>query len=475
LAIWKPLQKLWSARPWNNSNSNNSAEPESSATPDFTDTSADGPLGDTHLEQAAASLKQLLDDPRIPATVRTSLAADYEQLEAMCQKLQQGHLHIAAFGKVSAGKSSLLNALLGRHEFQVSALHGETKYSKISQWQHQEAELSGVHLIDTPGINEVEGEERERMAHAVAQRSDLILLVTDGDFTASEQQALQQLSQEQRPIIIVLNKCDRYSEQERLSLIAALQAKCHGLVKPENIVCAAADPRPEVVIRLDEHGQEQREQRQRPAQLDELNGRIWNILQQEGKTLAALNASLFAGRMSDDIAQQMAKTRRQLAEKVTRTYCLAKGLAVAVNPIPVADLLAAASLDFLLVRQLSAVYGLPMTRREPYELLLTITAQLVALMGAVWGINLVSSALKGVSAGLSTALTAGAQGALAWYATYLVGRATEAYLIAGKSWGDGGPKQVVQDIVNNLDRQSILAEAREEILQRLKINKGSAK
>jgi uncharacterized protein (DUF697 family) len=283
---------------------------------------------------------------------------------------------------------------------------------------------------------------------------------------------LQQLSQEQRPIIIVLNKCDRYSEQERLGLIAALQAKSHGLVKPENIVLAAADPRPEVLIRIDEQGQEQRLKRDRAPQLDELNSRIWSILQQEGKTLAALNASLFAGRMSDEIAQQMAQTRRQLAEKVTRTYCLAKGLAVAVNPIPVADLLAAASLDFLLVRQLSAVYGLPMTRREPYELLLTITAQLVALMGAVWGINLVSAALKGVSAGLSTALTAGAQGALAWYATYLVGRATEAYLIAGKSWGDGGPKQVVQDIVNNLDRQSILAEAREEILQRLKLHQG---
>ena len=101
----------------------------------------------------------------------------------MCQKLQQGHLHIAAFGKVSAGKSSLLNALLGRHEFQVSALHGETKHSKISQWQHQEAEMAGVHLIDPPGINEVDGEQREQMAHSVAQRSDLILLVTDGDFT----------------------------------------------------------------------------------------------------------------------------------------------------------------------------------------------------------------------------------------------------------------------------------------------------
>jgi len=90
------------------------------------------------------------------------------------------------------------------------------------------------------------------------------------------------------------------------------------------------------------------------------------------------------------------------------------------------------------------------------------------LMGAIWGVHLVASALKGVSAGLSTVVTAGAQGALAWYATELVGRAAERYLIAGKSWGEKGPKRVVAEIVESLDRDSILREAREEILRRLR-------
>ena len=89
-------------------------------------------------------------------------------------------------------------------------------------------------------------------------------------------------------------------------------------------------------------------------------------------------------------------------------------------------------------------------------------------MGAIWGVNLVASALKGLSAGMSTVITATAQGALAWYATELVGRAAEHYLVAGKSWGEQGPKRVVADIVQSLDRQSILREAREEILSRLR-------
>src|SRR5690606_8726543 len=101
----------------------------------------------------------------------------------------------------------------------------------------------------------------------------------------------------------------------------------------------------------------------------------------------------------------------------------------------------------------------------------TIVAQLAALMGAIWGVHLVASALKAGSAGLSTVFTATAQGALAWYATVLVARAAERYLAAGKSWGERGPKRVVRDIVESLDRDSILREAREEILSRLRSSK----
>ncbi len=165
---------------------------------------------------------------------------------------------------------------------------------------------------------------------------------------------------------------------------------------------------------------------------------------------------------------RVAATRRELADRVIRNYCLAKGVAVALNPIPVADLLAAASLDVALVLHLGKVYGLPLTRAEAGSLIATICGALTALMGAIWGVHLVSSALKGISVGLSTLVTAGAQGALAWYATEIVGRAAEHYLLHGKSWGEQGAKRAVADIVASLDRDSILREGRRAILARLR-------
>ena len=70
--------------------------------------------------------------------------------------------------------------------------------------------------------------------------------------------------------------------------------------------------------------------------------RLWNILEKEGKTLAALNAALFTSELDSRIAGKIVLARKTVADKVIRNYCLAKGLVVAVNPVPVADLLAAA-------------------------------------------------------------------------------------------------------------------------------------
>ncbi|MEZ5478883.1 MAG: hypothetical protein R3E95_15820 [Thiolinea sp.] len=46
----------------------------------------------------------------------------------------------------------------------------------------------------------------------------------------------------------------------------------------------------------------------------------------------------------------------------------------------------------------------------------------------------------------------------------MVGSVAERWLANGKSWGDAGPKLVVQQILDSLDRDSVVAEAREEIL-----------
>ncbi len=425
-----------------------------------------------HLELARESLRELLDDPRVPAGVRQTLAEDYRQLELILEKLEHGHIHIAAFGRVSVGKSALLNALLGEPRFATSPLHGETTAASHARWQAGPAgalehDAGGLFLVDTPGINEIDGEARERLAHEVAGHSDLVIFVVDGDLTASELAAMEMLARQSRPLLLVLNKVDRYTEAERETLLGSLRRRTATLVRPENILAAAAEPAERIVITVDAQGREHESRRRPPRDVEALRQRLWDVLKAEGKTVAALNASLFAGDFSDRLATEILAVKRDLAERLVRNYSLGKGVAVALNPVPLVDLLAVAA-DGVMIVHLGRVYGMPVSRAEAGSLLATIVGQLMLLMGTVWGVSLLSSALKGVTLGLSTLVTASAQGAVAWYGTYVVGRAAERYFAQGRSWGEGGPKRVVQDILDSLDRESLLTEARQDIQARLR-------
>ncbi|MDH3363925.1 MAG: GTP-binding protein [Gammaproteobacteria bacterium] len=421
--------------------------------------------GSDHLSLARESLRELIQDSRLPDGVRESLAHDYEAVQAMLDKLEHGHLHLSAFGRVSTGKSSLLNALIGEERFSVSPLHGETRQSSMQPWNQVEA--GGVFLIDTPGLDEAGGENREALAREVAGRSDLVMFVLDSDLTDTELDALKALLAQGRPVLVVLNKADLYTAEERDALLQSIRSKTAGIVDSTNVIATAAHPRPQTVVAVDSGGRETTSIRDQEADVAELRLKLWEILESEGKTLAALNASLFASDLSDQVGRRILAARRELGEKLVRTYCVGKGIAVAFNPVPVADLFAAAFIDVGMVVHLSRVYDLPLSNQEAGSIVKVIVAESAALMGTVWALHFVSSALKVGSLGLSTILTAGAQGAIAYYSTYLVGRAAAEYLAKGKSWGDGGPKTVVKQILESLDRDTVLLDAKREIQARL--------
>jgi hypothetical protein len=383
----------------------------------------------------------------------------------MLDKLEHGHLHIAAFGRVSTGKSSLLNALIGQQRFTASPLHGETLTSSMQPWN--EIEAGGAYLIDTPGLDEAGGEDRERLAREVANRADLVIFVLDGDITESERLALQSLLRQGRPVLVALNKKDLYTQADLEALLGSIRAKTTGMVEAEHVIAVAAAPRPQSVIEIDEAGNEVASERPRLPDIRQLKLRLWEIFEAEGKTLAALNASLFASDLSDQVGRRILNARREIGDRLVRTYCVAKGVAVAFNPVPVADLFAAAFIDVGMVVHLSRVYDLPLSRREAGSLVRVIAAEAAALMGTVWALHFVSSALKVGSLGLSTVLTASAQAAIAYYSTYVVGRVAAEYLAHGRSWGEGGPKRVVKEILDSLDKETVLKDARREIRARL--------
>ncbi|MGD8909948.1 MAG: hypothetical protein PVI92_11445, partial [Chromatiales bacterium] len=46
-----------------------------------------------HLQLAQDNLRELLEDERMPASIRVTLQDDFQQVQAMLDKLEHGHLH----------------------------------------------------------------------------------------------------------------------------------------------------------------------------------------------------------------------------------------------------------------------------------------------------------------------------------------------------------------------------------------------
>ncbi len=143
--------------------------------------------------------------------------------------------------------------LVGRQVAQVDVRGGWTRDVWHTDWDGAGYCLAGldrsqVVLIDTPGINEVDGQQRAEMARDAASRADLILFVTDSDLNQLEYSALSELAASHKPILLVFNKTDNYTAPQRQILLDTFRRRLTGIVAPEDIIETTADPLPREYI-----------------------------------------------------------------------------------------------------------------------------------------------------------------------------------------------------------------------------------
>ena len=438
------------------------------------------PANDSY-RQALAAVEQTLDRVRrCTDEEKARLRAELAGLRQMHEKLTSGRVEIVIFGEISTGKSALINALVGQDVASVDVRGGWTKEVWHVAWNGTGYCLPGlgesqVVLVDTPGINEVGGSARGEMAREAAQRSDLILFVTDSDLNDTEHANLVQLATFHKPLIVVLNKIDLYSRDQRAKLLDMLQSqRLKEIVPAEHIVTAAADPREREYIIQAADGNERSEWRKPPPDVEELKTLILKLLDREGLSLIALNAALYAADKSDRVASLRVQLRNMRAQQVIWSYATLKVVGVGLNPLPLADVFGGVAIDAAMIVTLAAVYGLEMSTAHAKELAVSIAKAAGLMTVSVAASSVLMSLLKGVTLGKSTLITAVPQGLAAGFGSYIVGEAAQYYFEHGSSWGGESPKAVAQRILNRTDKQSVLERLKAEIAKKLHINRYGA-
>src|SRR5262245_45593738 len=329
---------------------------------------------------------------------RSGLPDDVQrQLQSLVSRAQEKQtaqkLEIVAFGTISSGKSSLLNALAGRDAFQTDPRGGTTQERLELPWPGDDRVL----LVDTPGLGEVEAPERVAIAAQAARDADLVLLVVDGPLRESEHSLLTKLGEMEKRVLVCLNKADWYDDSERSSLLGQIASQVRGVVQPDDVLAVRSQPTIRTRVRVLANGlTEQEEQVPVPADIGPLARRMLQVIRTGGRELLLANLLLRSRGLVEDAHRMVEEALDTQARDIVDRYTWACGAAAALSPLPLLDLFASSALTVKMVLDLARVYR----QQLDFEIAVNMLAQLGKNLIAILGVNAAAPAVTAALASL---------------------------------------------------------------------------
>jgi uncharacterized protein (DUF697 family)/GTP-binding protein EngB required for normal cell division len=326
------------------------------------------------------------EDEAASAELRRELAPLIQQLEA---KRQAQSLEVVAFGTVSSGKSSLLNALAGREIFQTDPRGGTTLRRNDIPWPG----IDRVLLIDTPGLGEVHGAEHAEVSADSAENADLVLFVVDGPLRDTEFQLLRRLADMEKRLLLCLNKEDWYEEDERKRLLGQLSQQTKGLIQPADVIAVRSLPTRRPRVRQLPDGRQVDEMVDVAPDISPLAERMLAVVQQDGRDLLLANLLLQSRGLVETARQRVAAALDARAWELVDRYMWGAGGAAALSPLPLLDLAAGGAVTIKMVVELAKVYRQDVDFDVAVNLLGQLGKNLLGILGVGAATPAVTSAV----------------------------------------------------------------------------------
>ena len=278
-----------------------------------------------------------------------------EELVQLQRRNAAGQIDIALFGEMSSGKSTLINALLPDAEVQTSALGGTTRTIQHYHWQP----TGGVpiRLADLPGFGHSETRELIENSRDEAIRAQVVLYLCEGDLTRAQFAELNELAGFGKPLIVIINKSDRYDDQELTAI--EVQIREHLDEVPALAVISISAGGIEQVELVGADGQHSKQARQRPANIQPLINQLLDILSRDQGELAdkqrQSSLRLAANKLRNAEQLYRTATAETLVERYSRRAVL--GALAAITPG--SDLVIQGVLASSLMNQLCQLFERP--------------------------------------------------------------------------------------------------------------------
>jgi len=283
------------------------------------------------------------------------VAAAQAELQQLATRQQRGAIHLCFFGEISSGKSSLIKALVPAADVSVDVLGGSTTDIQHYRWSNDAG--NEILLTDVPGTGGLQ-EGLSAIALEEAQRSHVVLFVCEGDLTRAEAAHVEQLLALDKPLILVMNKADRYAPEEQAALLQRLLEHLDSAGGGNNlgkVVAVSAGGAVDIVERTSD-GVETEVQRQRPADIAVLVVAINRVLEDTEVIDQRRDRAVFR-LAADKLAEAEAQYRAQRAEQIIRSATRRAVVGALAAVSPGTDVLIQGYIGTAMTQELCKLYG----------------------------------------------------------------------------------------------------------------------
>ncbi len=255
------------------------------------------------------------------------------ELQELASRQQAGSVHLCFFGEISTGKSSLIKALVPEADVVIDPVGGSTIDIRHFRWRNDSG--AQILLTDVPGTGGLE-DGLDDVAEEEARRSQLVIFVCEGDLTRAEKQAVKLLLVLEKPLVLVMNKSDRYDAAEQAALMQRLLdhlGDLGGEIEKDRVVAVSAGGQVDVIERSAD-GSEEKVRRERQADIGVLVVAINRLLEDDASSLDARRDRAVFRLAAEKLAEAEKSYRQQRSEQIIRnsTRKAVVGALAAVSP-----------------------------------------------------------------------------------------------------------------------------------------------
>lgn len=289
------------------------------------------------------------------ASTGADTSAAGTELAVLSERRAAGQVHVALFGEMSTGKSSLIKALLPACEVAIDPRGGTTR--KLTRYTWVTPEGDRLILTDMPGLNAT-NKLLEDLSREEAQRAHVVIYLVNGDLTRDQYAELQQLLALDKPVILALNKVDQLSAEDLAAVRQRLMARVGSTHDVEIVPVCAGGQRE--IIKVHADGREELALEEIPARVEALIRVMLRRMRRDPEQLERLRDAAVVQLADRKLDASLAAHRRQRSEELINQYTRYAVLGALATVSPGTDIIIQGYLAIAMVRAHCNLYEVPM-------------------------------------------------------------------------------------------------------------------